>query len=190
MTSLRPVTGAPDGAAWHGPTAGPSPVFLPHETGHARRAIRVLALALLVVCSCTRPQLPLRLAGMRRTRVWTGARATRMIADMHGKQAAPRTTMVADYGTGSELRVYLSLYPDDAAAFRVLERMITGMRSGTTPFTTPRQEGSSGRWLTFGPGGHHELWVSRGRLYWLQGSPDIIQRAAAELPHPSPGTWT
>lgn len=114
-----------------------------------------------------------------------------MIAEMHGKQVAPRNSMVADYGARGELRVYVSLYRDDAEAFRVLGTMIRGMRSGRTPFTPPQQEtGGSGRWLTFGPGGHHELWVSQGRLYWLQGAADAVQQAAAELPPPVAGSWT
>lgn len=156
-----------------------------------RRSVALLLLAVTALAACTRPGLPIRLAGLHRSRVWTGERAVRMIARMHGKQVAPTNSMVADYGARGELRVYLSLYADNADAFRVLGRMIVGMRSGGTPFTSPQQEsGGSGRWLTFGPGGHNELWVSQGRLYWLQGSPGAVQQAAAELPPPVAGSWT
>ena len=114
-----------------------------------------------------------------------------MIAGMHGKQVAPTNSTVADYGARGQLRVYVSLYADDAEAFHVLGRMIVGMRSGGTLFTPPQQEsGGSGRWLTFGPGGHNELWVSQGRFYWLQGSPGAVRQAAAELPPPVAGSWT
>ena len=151
-----------------------------------------LALALLVtLAACARPPLPIRLAGLHRNRVWTGTRAATMIGEMHGKQVVPTSSMVADYGTNGELRVYLSLYADETQAFRVLERMLKGMGSGNTPFAPPRQEpGGTGRWLTFGAGGHHLLWVSKGRVYWLQGFPDVVQGAAAELPKPSSGSWT
>ena len=157
-----------------------------------RRSVTLaLAGGLAVVAACARPLLPVRLAGLHRTRVWTGERATRIIAQLHGRQVAPGDSIVADYGAKGELRVYLSHYPDDAEAVRVLGTMIGAMRSGATPFTPPRQDtGDSGRWLTFGPGGHHELWVSQGRLYWLQGSPDAVQQAAAELPPPVAGSWT
>jgi hypothetical protein len=147
--------------------------------------------AAMVAAACARAPLPVRLAGLHRTRVWTGERASRIITQLHGRQVAPRDSIVADYGAKGQLRVYLSYYPDDAEAVRVLGRMIGVMRSGTTPFTPPRQDTSgAGRWLTFGPGGHHELWVSQGRLYWLQGSPDAVQQAAAELPPPVAGSWT
>jgi len=156
-----------------------------------RRSVTFALILATFLVACTRPPLPIRLAGLHRTRVWSGERATRLIAEMHGRQVAPRTSMVADYGARGELRAYVSLYRDDAEAFGVLGTMIGGMRSGHTPFTPPQQEaGGSGRWLTFGPGGHHELWVSQGRLYWLQGLPDVVQQAAAELPAPVTGSWT
>jgi hypothetical protein len=156
-----------------------------------RRSAILLLLVVTALAACARPPLPVRLAGLHRTHVWTGQRAVRMITEMHGKRVAPTKSVVADYGAKGELRVYLSLYADDAEAFRVLGRMIGGMRSGGTPFTPPHQEsGASGRWLTFGPGGHNELWVSQGCLYWLQGSPDAVQQAATELPPPAAGSWT
>lgn len=149
----------------------------------------VLALA-AVLAACAAPPLPLRLAGLHRSRVWTGESAVRLIGQMHEKDVAPRASMVAEYGGRGELRVYLSIYPSDGQAARVLAQMLEGMRSGDTPFTMPRPEGTSGRWFTFGPGGHHLLWVSRSRLYWVQGVPEAVQEAAAELPPPSPGVWT
>jgi len=156
-----------------------------------RRSAILLLLAVTALSACTRPALPVRLAGLHRNRVWTGQRALRMIAELHGRQVAPRDSIVADYGGKGELRVYMSNYSEDAAAQRVLAGMIGAMRSGGTPFTPPHQEeGDSGRWLTFGPGGHHELWVSQGRLYWLQGSPDAVRQAATELPPPASGSWT
>jgi hypothetical protein len=156
-----------------------------------RRSVTFALIVATSLAACARAPLPNRLAGMHRTRAWTGERAARLIAELHGKQVAPRSSMVADYGARGELRVYVSLYQDDAEASGVLGRMIGGMRSGHTPFSPPQQESAgAGRWLTFGPGGHHLLWVSEGRLYWLQGLPDAVQGAAAELPKPSPGTWT
>ncbi len=156
-----------------------------------RRSLPLALVLLVTLAACARPPLPIRLAGLHRNRVWTGTRAATMIGEIHGKQVVPTSSMVADYGTNGELRVYLSLYADETQAFRVLERMLKGIGSGNTPFAPPRQEpGGTGRWLTFGPGGHHLLWVSRGRVYWLQGLPDAVQGAAAELPKPSSGSWT
>jgi hypothetical protein len=156
-----------------------------------RRSATLLLLAVTALAACARAPLPVRLAGLHRSRVWTGSRAARMVAEMHGKQVAPANSMVADYGAKGELRVYLSLYGNDAEAFRVLGRMVVGMRSGGTPFAPPQQEpGGSGRWLTFGPGGHSVLWVSGDRLYWLLGSPDAVRQAASELPAPIAGSWT
>lgn len=149
--------------------------------------VAVLALAL---AACARPALPIRLAGLHRAHVWSGERAARLMANMHGRDVAPRSSVVAEYGREGELRVFLSVYPKDEDAGRVLARMLEAMRSGGTPFTPPGAEDGSGRWATFGPGGHHILWVSHSRLYWLQGLPDAVEQAAAELPAPTPGVWT
>ena len=156
-----------------------------------RRSVTLALILATSLVACAHPPLPNRLAGLHRTRVWTGERAARLIAELHGKQVAPRSSMVADYGARGELRAHVSLYRDDAEAFGVLGKMIGGMRSGRTPFSPPQQESAgAGRWLTFGPGGHNELWVSQGRLYWLQGLADAVQQAAAELPPPVAGNWT
>jgi hypothetical protein len=156
-----------------------------------RRSLVALLAVVTVLAACARSPLPTRLAGLRRTRVWSGERAARMIARLHGKRVAPASSFVADYGTGGELRVYLASFTDAAEASRTLERMLAGMSSGSSPFSSPRPErGGSGRWLAFGPGGHNELWVSDGRLYWLQGLPAAVQDAAAELPAPVAGIWT
>ncbi len=114
-----------------------------------------------------------------------------MIGKLHGKVVAPRTSMVADYGRRGELRVYFSQFSDDASAARALDAMLVGMSTGRTPFARPQKEpGGTGRWVTFGPGGHHLLWVSKGCVYWLQGAPGTVEDAAAELPAPTMGVWT
>ncbi len=122
--------------------------------------------------------------------MWTGESAARLIAKMHGRDVAPRSSVVAEYGREGELRVFLSVYPNAEEAGRVLARMLDAMRSGGTPFTPPRADGDSGRWATFGPGGHHMLWVSHRRLYWLQGLPEAVEQAATELPAATAGVWT
>jgi hypothetical protein len=155
-----------------------------------RRSVPIFLVLITALVACARSPLPVRLAGLHRTRVWTGSRAARLIAGMHGEDVAPRASMVADYGASGELRVYLSVFANGPEAARVLARMLDGMRSGGTPFTPPQPDGTSGRWVTFGLGSHHLLWVSEGRLYWLQGIPEAVRNAAAELPPPSPGVWT
>ncbi len=156
-----------------------------------RRSLGVPAAVLaLVLVACARSPLPIRLAGLHRARVWTGESAARLIAEMHGRDVAPRQSVVAEYGTQGELRAFVSVYTNDEEAARVLTRMLEAMRYGSTPFIPPRAQGTSGRWVTFGPGGHHLLWVSRSRLYWLQGLPDAVEQAATELPAPTPGVWT
>jgi len=146
-----------------------------------------MALAL----ACSRIAVPRRLAGLHRTRVWTGASAARLVARLHDRGVAPTTSAVADYGPGNELRLYLSTFPDTGAAMAAFDAMVLGIRTGRTPFTAIREDLElPGRWVTYGPGGHHMLWVSDRRLYWLQGEPDTVRRAASELPAPLTGTWT
>ncbi len=114
-----------------------------------------------------------------------------MVAQAHGRNVAPADSTVADYGRDGQLRVWLSRYPDGVEAENVLARMVAGMRSGRTPFATPRlQEGAQGRWITIGPGGHSVLWAAGAAVYWLQGQPEAVLRAAEELPEPSRGQLT
>jgi len=114
-----------------------------------------------------------------------------MMAQLHGKEVAPRDSTVADYGRAGQLRVWLSRYPDGIEAERVLARMVDGMGTGRTPFAMPRvQSTAPGRWITVGPGGHSVLWASGRLLFWLQGEPDVVMRAADELPAPSRGQLT
>lgn len=157
-----------------------------------RRSSAAAALAVVaVVVACARPALPPRLAGLHRTRVWTGARAARMVADLHGRDVAPHESVVADYGPSGQLRVWLARYPDGVEAAEVLTRMVEGMRGGRTPFSEPHQlPNAPGRWVTVGPGGHSVIWASGPLLYWLQGEPETVLRAADELPPPSRGQLT
>ena len=152
-----------------------------------RRSAAALLCA-VAFTACTRPTLPVRLAGLHRTNVWSGARAAKMVAQLHGKSVAPESSTVADYGRSGQLRVWLSRFADGVEAARVLARMVDGMSAGRTPFTQPRlQSDASGRWITVGPGGHSVLWASGHLLFWLQGEPDAVMRAAGELPAPTRG---
>lgn len=161
-------------------------------SGVSRIALRGLAglLAVLLV-ACAQARIPRRLAGLHRTRVWTGASATRLVSRLHDQAMPAATSAVADYGAGSELRLYLSTFADDTAASAAFEAMLRGIRTGGTPFVPPREhQQMPGRWVTYGPGGHQMLWVSRRQLYWLQGDPETVERAAGELPAPLAGVWT
>ncbi len=114
-----------------------------------------------------------------------------MVARLHGKDVAPVDSTVADYGRDGQLRVWLARYPDGVEAEKVLTRMVAGMRSGRTPFSTPfAQPDAPGRWITVGPGGHSVLWASGRLVFWLQGEPEAVLRAADELPAPSRGQLT
>jgi hypothetical protein len=150
-----------------------------------------LALVSALLASCGRAPLPPRLAGLTRTRVWSGASAARLVAELHGKQVAPPASTVAEYGTRGELRVYLAHFANGASARQALRGMLAGLASGATAFSPPREEsGAPGRWSTVGPGGHHLLWMCDSTLYWVAGDPDHVLRAAGELPAPSTGRWT
>ena len=114
-----------------------------------------------------------------------------MMAQLHGKEVAPPDSTVADYGRDGQLRIWLARYPDGVEAEKALATMVEGMRTGRTPFTAPREQDSTpGRWITVGPGGHSLLWASGRSLFWLQGEPDAVMRAADELPAPSRGQLT
>jgi hypothetical protein len=153
-----------------------------------RRSFVVALAAALLLAACGRVPVPVHLAGLHRVRVWTGAGAARMVAGLHGAAVAPRDSTVADYGAPGQLRIWISRYPDEVHAMEVLARMVEGMRTGRSPFATPQQlQGPPGRWLTVGPGGHNVLWTSGPTVYWLQGEPDAVLRAADELPPPTRG---
>jgi len=151
------------------------------------RAVAIIAVAAPVLTSCGRPVLPPRLAALPRTEWARGAKAAQGLAALHGRQVAPATSAFAEYGRG-RLRLWLSIYPDDAQARRAVEAMLSGISTGGTPFSPPRQERAWGsRWFIFGPGGHNLVWSNKDTVYWLQGEPDLLGRAIDELPAPPAG---
>jgi hypothetical protein len=150
-----------------------------------------VVLGLAGALACSRVPTPPHLAGLHRTAVVTGARAERLATWMHPATVAPLSTTIADYGRRGELRLYLSTFPNQESAFRAFDAMIQGIRAGDTAFRVLREDPAlPGRWVTYGPGGHHMIWVSRRQLFWLQGDPETVERAAAELPAPLIGSWT
>jgi len=152
-----------------------------------RRALAVVALLALLL-ACGRTIVPPRLGGLQRSRVLSGRAAADLVARLHGRAVAPPDTTIAEYGRGGALRVWVSCYGDGVAARADLRRMLEGMRHGTTPFQRPVEDRETpGRWTTVGNNQHHVLWVSGDTLYWLEGDPRFVFRAASELPAPTPG---
>ena len=165
----------------------------PHRGDSIARSVQrgVAGLLAAAEIACSPAQVPRHLAGLHRTRVWTGASAARLVSRLHDRAMAQANTAVADYGARSELRLYLSTFPDNTAALAALDAMLRGIHTGKTPFAPPQeQQGMPGRWVTYGPGGHQMLWVSHCQLYWLQGDAETVERAAGELPAPLAGVWT
>ena len=147
-----------------------------------------MTLAVMLAGACGQAPLPSRLAGLVRSRVLVGRQASRLLARMHGREVAPADTSVAEYGRSGSLRVWMSRYPDGATAQRTLAGMLSGMRQGKTPFVQPSEDRFvPGRWTTVGLENHHVIWVSGRTLYWLEGPPDLVFRAADELPVPTVG---
>jgi hypothetical protein len=151
--------------------------------------------ALLVVvtlaASCARPPLPSRLAGLPRTRLYTGLRAVRMLNELHTRPLAPHSAAVAVYGRGGELRVWLARFADGTEAQQVLHSMVGELQSDSSPFSPPRQQREHpNRFYTVGPGGHNVFWVAGDGVYWLEARPDLIDGALAGLPAPPAGSWT
>lgn len=116
----------------------------------------------------------------------TGRQAARLVAHAHGTDVAPPDSLVADYGRRRELRVWMARYGDFPAAHRALTKMLDAMRRGSTPLSPPWEDPRSpNRWATVGNGAHHLVWVRGRSLYWLEGEPSAVFRAADELPAPS-----
>lgn len=144
-------------------------------------------LALVALVACGQAPLPPRLAGLPRARVLAGEAARRHLAQLHGRDVAPLDSLVAEYGRG-RLRVYVSRYRDSFAAQRALERMLAGLRRGESPFANPTPDPAvPGRWATVGLGAHHLLWAAGRAVYWLEGDPEAVFKAAQQLPTPTVG---
>ena len=153
--------------------------------------MRASAPALLVLAAllagCGQSPLPPRLADLPRARVLAGEPARRHLARLHGRDVAPPDSLVAEYG-GGRLRVYLARYSDAVTAQRQLERMLAGLRRGHSPFTRPAPDPHArGRWTTVGLDAHHVLWATGRTVFWLEGEPTVVFRAADQLPPPNPG---
>lgn len=151
------------------------------------RGLATGALLLLVTglpaCRSSRPATltPPRLAGLPCTRVEEGETARRSIGALHGKEVAPLASAIADYGEG-RLILYASRFDGPGAAEAALASMLQRLGAGTTPFAAPVAHPSrAGIWLTKGPGGHHALFSRGDRLLWLQGEPQLVDRACGEL---------
>ena len=144
--------------------------------------------AVVALAACGRSPLPPRLAGLLRTRTFSGARAARMMREIHGREVAPSDSAVADYGKPARLRVWLTRYPDGVSAHRAFAAMLAALRSPASPFPPPRQDPSrAGRWSTVQGRTHHVFWVSERSVYWLEGDPGVVFTAADELPEPTTG---
>lgn len=114
-----------------------------------------------------------------------------MMAELHGRPVAPRSSLVAHYGRRNEVRLWLSRYADPAEARRVVDAMVAGIQRGGTPFHPPWSDGEvRGRWLTYGAGSHHALWAAGSTVYWLEAEPAILFEALGQLPKPAGGVWT
>jgi hypothetical protein len=156
----------------------------------ARRAA-LLGLGALLLAACGASPLPSRLAGLPRSHMVVGLQAARLLDRVHGRDVAPADTSVAEYGRGAPLRVWMSRYSDGVTAQRILAEMLAGMRRDDSPFLRPSEDSTMpGRWTTADAAAHHVLWVTGRTLYWLEGRPELVFRAADELPPPSVGLLT
>jgi hypothetical protein len=154
-------------------------------------AAAILAAAVLALAACAQPPLPSRLAGLPRTRLYTGQRAVRMLGEVHARRLAPKSAAVGVYGRRGELRVWLARFADGGEAQQVLRAMLERLDSGGTPFSPPRQQREwPNRFFSVGPGAHNVFWVADDAVYWLEGPPGIIDPALDGLPAPPSGTWT
>ncbi len=152
------------------------------------RRVCLLVSLLLVLAACAQPPAPRTLAGLPRTQVLAGRRATELLRQMHGGRFQPPHAVVAEYGRG-RLNLYLAVFPSAAEARAALRAMTEAMAKGSA-FSPPRpQREQPQRFLTVGPGGHHLFWRADNKVYWLAGEPERVFAAAEELPQPAPGVW-
>ena len=159
--------------------------------GWGGASVVALLVVAILAAACAQAPLPGRLAGLTRTRLYTGLRAVRMLNELHTHSLAPHSAAVGVYGRGGELRVWLARFADGAEAQQVLRSMVGELQSDSSPFSPPRQQRDHpNRFYTVGPGGHHVFWVAGDGVYWLEARPDLIDGALEGLPGPPAGSWT
>lgn len=143
---------------------------------------------LFLLAACGKPEVPRTLAGLSRSKVLVGRRATEMLRQMHQGRFQPPDAVIAEYGNG-RLNLYLARFPSPAEAKGALQSMTEALAQSAS-FSPPRpQREQPQRFLTVGPGGHHLFWRVANKVYWLAGEPERVFKAADELPSPPPGVW-
>jgi hypothetical protein len=160
-------------------------------SGHHPNWVLLVFALVGTLTACAPSPVPRTLADHKRIRMVSGERAAALVARLHGRKVAPRQSVLAEYGRGAVITVWLATFASNAEAQRTLGSMIGGIKAGRSPYASPWTEPEEpSRFLTFGPGGEHALWVSGRSVYWLQAAPELFERALAELPPPTTGTWT
>ncbi len=146
-----------------------------------------LLTALLLQCDSAgelKTFIPERILSVPLSQLISGKEAAKIVSRMHGKDVAPKATVIGVYGAERETAViYISQFPSDSKARRYLRKMCRSMGKGSSGFGhhVDFKVDTMDVHFAVGMGQIHYFYALEDRLYWLAVDPHIARPALAEV---------
>ncbi len=149
------------------------------------------ALALLISLLLFSPALakdlsvPSQLAGLKLVQALKGEKGIKAISRLHGGKRFPiKDGLLAIYrGGASEARLWVGEAGDENEAAALLNRMVSGIGRGGTPFTSPQklEFGNKIIYSSQGQGKNHYFYSIRNKVIWLEVEPGLAVGALHQV---------
>ncbi|NOX36773.1 MAG: hypothetical protein GXO78_04470 [Calditrichaeota bacterium] len=148
-----------------------------------------IAFAAVILLACNpasdlEPYVPASILSVPLQQLISGKEAAKIVSRMHGKDVAPKETVIGIYGENREVAIiYISQFPTDGKARRYLRKMCRRMGKGSSGFGhhVDFKVDTLDVHFAVGMGQIHYFYAIEDRLYWLAVDPHIARSALAEV---------